>query len=54
MTAEDSSSNQVPPGAPNEANGGSPRQNSSVDTIYLVLDCIIDLGLGDKGLGDRD
>lgn len=55
MTAEDSSSQQTQPGAPGEANSGSPQhEKKSVDTIYLVLDCIIDLGLGDKGLGNRD
>lgn len=56
MTAEDSSPHQPQPGTPAESGGGLPRQQrKELDAIYLVLDCIIDLGLGDKGImGNRD
>lgn len=54
MTAEDSSSQQAQqPGTPTEPRGGLPHQKE-LDAIYLVLDCIIDLGLGDRGINKRD
>ncbi|CAM9523334.1 unnamed protein product, partial [Ectocarpus fasciculatus] len=59
MTAEDSSSNQSQPGtaADSSGHGGvqqQQQQRKELEAIYLVLDCIIDLGLGDRGLGARD
>lgn len=57
MTAEDSSQHLPQPGTPAESSGGVPQQQQrkELDAIYLVLDCIVDLGLGDKGIvGNRD
>jgi len=54
MTAEHSSSHHAQqPGTPAESRGGLPQQKE-LDAIYLVLDCIIDLGLGDRGITKRD
>lgn len=58
MTAEESSSNQSQPGtaADSSTHGGGQQQQQrkELEAIYLVLDCIIDLGLGDRGLDARD
>ncbi|CAM9719375.1 unnamed protein product [Scytosiphon promiscuus] len=55
MTAEDSSPQQTQPGTPVDNTRGSlHQQQRELDAIYLVLDCIIDLGLGDRGLNRRD
>lgn len=40
---------------PHQRAGGTPsgkedNARKELDAIYLVLDCIIDLGLGDRGL----
>lgn len=54
MTAEDSAPQ---PGTPAESSCGPQQQQQhrkELNAIYLVLDCIIDLGLGDKGIGIRD
>lgn len=46
----DDSSNQGP-GASKDSSSDSQRsQSKELDAIYLVLDSIIDLGLGDRGL----
>ncbi|CAN0296599.1 unnamed protein product, partial [Ectocarpus sp. 12 AP-2014] len=59
MTAEDSSSIQSQPGSAADSSSHSrvqqqPQQRKELEAIYLVLDCIIDLGLGDRGLDARD
>lgn len=55
MTAEDSSSIQSQPGTAADSSSHGrvqqqPQQRKELEAIYLVLDCIIDLGLGDRGL----
>eukprot|EP00903_Cladosiphon_okamuranus_P016005 g14779.t2 len=51
MTAGDSSPHQAQPVTLAESSGGPSHQQlrRELEAIYLVLDCIIDLGLGDKG-----
>lgn len=49
MSAEDSSS-AVQANQSSAANDPRNARHKQLDATYLVLDCIIDLGLGDRGL----
>lgn len=65
MSAEDSSpssgtSAATPPaaafhasGTPADSGGPPHSPRKELDAVFLVLDCIIDLGLGDRGLPEH-